>query len=530
MRSQRPALRLLGVVCIAALLNLPLFISPPTANAQPLPFLISPYYGSKSINAFFDHNAPFAYDGYILKYTGWPANLSNCNNGPDYCYDGHEGNDFSLVYERVLAAAPGRVMVATWTDLTSPACHAGNRSGCGLGLYVEILHDNGYSTKYGHLSATAVSEGQYVSAGQVIGMSGNTGNSSGPHLHFDVLNSAGKWVDPFGWRGTGADPSGNSIWGGYSWCMWAYGQWANECGGVSTPLTAPTENSTTLVDDQGTGGFSSGCAAGSPCPYPFWIDENTGYNNHLYWATVKNSADGWAKWQPNLSQVGVYEIWVWVSPATTYSNTWQAPYTIQHAHGQSVVKVDQVSTASRWVSVGAYRFNSGTGGYVQLSDYTGEGSGSLRKVRADAVKFVRITPPIAAYQNVYDDPHAQFVYSGTWTRYTGLTGYFGGTTSLSSSSNAYVEFTFIGKQVTWITTKDLNRGIVTVTIDGQNKGTFDLYSPDIQNQHRITFFNLGSGTHTIRITRSNSSPSGFYAEMDALSTQRYDVYLPLIMK
>ncbi len=531
MQSQLSLVHLFVAFSVATISGFAPFVSTQIATAHPLSFLISPYYGTKSIYAFFDHDAPFAYDGYFLKYTG-ARNLSNCTVA-DTCYDGHEGTDFSLVYERVLAAASGKVMIAAWADptLSLPACHAGNRSGCGLGLYIEILHDNGYSTKYGHLSSLAVSEGQYVSAGQVIGMSGNTGNSSGAHLHFDVLNSGGKWVDPFGWRGGGSDPSGSSTWGGYSYCMWADGQWANECGGVSNPLTVPSEFSTTILDDQGTG-FTKGCTAGSPCPYPFWYDDSSaGYSSHLFFTSVKSGSDGWAKWQPTLSVGGAYEIWAYVSPVSvSYTKTtWAAIYTIQHAYGQSVAVADQVSTANRWLSLGLYRFNSGSTGYVRLTDYTGE-TDYTRKVRADAIKFVNVNIPAARAQTKYDDPHYQFIYSGTWTRYPNVPGYFADTTSLSSENGAYVDFVFQGSQVTWITTKDLNRGLVTVTIDGYNKGTFDLYSPNLQNQYRLTFFNLGPGTHTLRIARSYASPTGFYAEMDAISTQRYDQYIPFIKK
>ena len=65
----------------------------------------------------------------------------------------------------------------------------------GYGKYVQLLHDGGYSTFYAHLSAILVREGQAVSIGQVIGLSGNTGNSTGPHLHFEVRKN-GHAVDP----------------------------------------------------------------------------------------------------------------------------------------------------------------------------------------------------------------------------------------------------------------------------------------------------------------------------------------------
>jgi len=56
----------------------------------------------------------------------------------------------------------------------------------GYGQYVVIRHDNGLETVYGHLSKQLVKEDQYVEAGDVIGLGGNTGRSTGSHLHFET--------------------------------------------------------------------------------------------------------------------------------------------------------------------------------------------------------------------------------------------------------------------------------------------------------------------------------------------------------
>ena len=66
------------------------------------------------------------------------------------------------------------------------ACYNG-----GYGNYTCIDHGGGISTCYAHQSAFQVSVGQQVSQGQVIGLSGNTGFSTGPHMHFEVrINGA----------------------------------------------------------------------------------------------------------------------------------------------------------------------------------------------------------------------------------------------------------------------------------------------------------------------------------------------------
>lgn len=93
----------------------------------------------------------------------------------------HMGVDIGAAYGApVVAAAGGTVMVVynPWEGQ--------NTGGYGYGNYVVINHYNGVATLYAHLKSTAVVLDQYVSAGEVIGYIGSTGNSTGPHLHFEV--------------------------------------------------------------------------------------------------------------------------------------------------------------------------------------------------------------------------------------------------------------------------------------------------------------------------------------------------------
>ena len=81
----------------------------------------------------------------------------------------------------VYASDGGSVTLAGWNG--------------GYGNCIMIDHGNGYVTLYGHLSSISVSVGQTVSQGATIGAVGSTGNSTGPHLHFEVLKN-GTRIDP----------------------------------------------------------------------------------------------------------------------------------------------------------------------------------------------------------------------------------------------------------------------------------------------------------------------------------------------
>lgn len=66
----------------------------------------------------------------------------------------------------------------------------------GYGKWIEVKHADGSRTRYPHLNARDAQVGAQVAAGQVIGKVGSTGNSTGPHLHFEVIDPSGKNIDP----------------------------------------------------------------------------------------------------------------------------------------------------------------------------------------------------------------------------------------------------------------------------------------------------------------------------------------------
>ncbi|WP_461123035.1 M23 family metallopeptidase [Saccharothrix stipae] len=71
----------------------------------------------------------------------------------------------------------------------------------GFGLWVRVQHHDGTITIYGHVNETLVSAGQQVHAGQQIATMGNRGQSTGPHLHFEVWINGSQKIDPVGWLG-----------------------------------------------------------------------------------------------------------------------------------------------------------------------------------------------------------------------------------------------------------------------------------------------------------------------------------------
>ncbi|MEW2165456.1 M23 family metallopeptidase [Streptomyces sp. NPDC007084] len=102
----------------------------------------------------------------------------------------HSGQDYAVPQGTNVMAAHGGIVVKA----------GGNGAGDGpaYGNAIVIKHGNGTYSQYAHLSRIDVKIGQVVKTGQHIALSGNTGNSSGPHLHFEIRTTAnyGSAVDP----------------------------------------------------------------------------------------------------------------------------------------------------------------------------------------------------------------------------------------------------------------------------------------------------------------------------------------------
>ncbi len=174
-----------------------------------MPFFSKPFVGDFPIGNLFDHDKPLVFsdsNGYLLTLCGDRDNASDTGQT-----DGHDGYDWRMAEgTSLLAVADGLVMFA---GLQAPAfCPPLSRNV--QAVYVQLLHRAPDGTElvtvYGHLSRVSVAEGDRITAGAAIGLSGNTGCSGTPHLHFGVFRGRpdGSFavIDPYGWHAPGPDP------------------------------------------------------------------------------------------------------------------------------------------------------------------------------------------------------------------------------------------------------------------------------------------------------------------------------------
>ena len=97
----------------------------------------------------------------------------------------HNGIDYATAVGTPIRAAANGVVIATSSGWSG-----------GYGNQIVVSHGNGVATRYAHLSSVRISSGTVVTQGQIIGYSGNSGNSTGPHLHFEKIVN-GRTVNPF---------------------------------------------------------------------------------------------------------------------------------------------------------------------------------------------------------------------------------------------------------------------------------------------------------------------------------------------
>ena len=134
-----------------------------------------------------------------------------------------------------------------------------------------------------------------------------------------------------------------------------------------------------IIVDERDGGFTKGGTY-------WWDDWSRGYNGHMYYTKVNgNVVSGWGEWRPNLPSTRAYEVYVYISDRHT--NTTGSHYEIHHRDGVTIVALAQRPHSNQWVSLGTFTFNSGTSGYIRLTDATGEPPSKSVEIGFDAIKW-----------------------------------------------------------------------------------------------------------------------------------------------
>jgi hypothetical protein len=386
------------------------------------PFLYPPYPGSASQNSIFDHTSPnySTSDNQIVTYGGHRAR-KNCPSPPPagtpppggicdsgygiywsytvgdwVAYNGHDGIDYGISYRPVYAAADAdQVMYSGWWD---PQNHSSS-----YGIYVRLHHANGYRTVYGHMSSTAVqsclSPGcAFIPHGEMIGISGTTGNSTGPHLHFGTVDPNGRSVDPYGWSGSVTDPltynQPQSLWVNLPSLVY-YGGRILPSG---SPLANPPSPVGGIVIDDTSSGFDE-------TPAGCWTRTSTGSATNgtmRYVRPTLSTATCAATWQPPAgSTPGLYSVYIRI-PAI-HGTSQGALYILHHADRDDLVVINQLVfpnnffVSDGWVYAGRYQFNGDGSEYIRLTNRTQDESSSIDSLElaADSVRFVfagNVTP------------------------------------------------------------------------------------------------------------------------------------------
>ena len=138
---------------------------------------VAAYYGSGACGVI---NSGVVGNGTFV----WPT-VDTTLSGLDYNPPLHNGIDIGgAAGNAIFASDSGVVVYAGWSEY-------------GFGYLLVLDHGNGWQTAYAHMLAVAVTCGQNVSQGSVVGSLGSSGNSTGPHLHFEMYNSAYGKVNPW---------------------------------------------------------------------------------------------------------------------------------------------------------------------------------------------------------------------------------------------------------------------------------------------------------------------------------------------
>jgi murein DD-endopeptidase MepM/ murein hydrolase activator NlpD len=195
-----------------------------------IPAFQQPFAGDFLMSNFMDHDVPFEFVDDNGRFTTFWGEV-HAKTGK--MIDGHSGYDWTMPAGTPLLAVAAGTVTSASTSNAPFFCPLLNKDVTDM-ISVAIVHTlpGGVSviSRYLHLSRLDVSLGQVVAAGTQLGLSGNTGCSTGPHLHFETYRSSTQTktghvttIDPYGWAASSVDPWETHADGAPSIYLWKAG-------------------------------------------------------------------------------------------------------------------------------------------------------------------------------------------------------------------------------------------------------------------------------------------------------------------
>jgi murein DD-endopeptidase MepM/ murein hydrolase activator NlpD len=295
------------------------------------------------VNSFFDHELPKNFNNsLIVRFDGRRMDngyFSTCVLAIT-CYSGHNALDYSTpMYTPLYAVADGKIIY---------------RNDPNGGLMIQ--HNNGYISIYWHMERIDVTINQIVTESQQLGVSGNRGQSTGPHLHFGLRRASDSVdIDPYGWWSTTADP-------------WT-GSWAWKGDLIADNREAQAQ----LFYNK------------------YWYRDPNGYAGESWYTmtvTTPGSSTNWAIWGTYIYRPGTYTVSAYW-PVTEF-NTVEANYQIWSNHNVFTSTVSQAVDGNRFVPLGTFYLDTGPS-VVILKDLT--------KIRSQRIYFDAIQWTPIEYAN-----------------------------------------------------------------------------------------------------------------------------------
>ncbi len=294
-------------------------------------------------------------------------------------YGQHDGVDIAIggfaamdAGRPVVAAAPGVVIAAH--DGEFDRCTTAN---CGTANYVQVKHADGKITWYWHLRkwSVRVKVGQQVACGEVLGLAGSSGLSTGPHVHFGVQDPAFGIDDPFA--------SSNGCGGTISW-------WVNQgpylglpgavCQNAPPPPPPPPSGGEIIIDSNNNKNDPSRARLDVSSNWTPSASTAGFYGTGYYYASTQAVSDA-ASFNFFAAQAGPRTVDAWWTAGTNRSAA--ATFVMTDAAGNRIgsAAVDQRQNGGKWVTLGTFNFTAGWN-KVQLSRWSAAGA----VVIADAVR------------------------------------------------------------------------------------------------------------------------------------------------